>query len=294
MKLSIVIVSWNVKEKLKDNLQALFQSQCNFEFEVFVVDNDSKDNTVEMVEKEFSQVKLIKNNENLGFAKANNQAIKLAKGEYVLLLNPDMRVFPDTLKNMVVWMGDNQQATVAGCKLLDENYQIVKHVRRFPTLRDQLAIVLKLPHLFPKILNKYLRTDFDYFQPAQVDSIRGGFFMINMGAIERLTQKENLTIPYLDERYFLWFEEVDYCQQIKKAGGEVWYTPAANCIDHVGQSFKQVKRWKTQKYFRDSMLKYFEKWQSKREYRILRVAWPLGMFLTILFSIFRIKSKAKT
>lgn len=284
MDLSIIIVSWNVREKLKENLTALFESKGEVNFEVFVVDNNSYDGTAEMVKSEFQQVKLIANTDNLGFAKANNQAIKQSQGEFILLLNPDMRVFPDTLYKMIKWMQENKQASVAGCHLVDEQGNTIKHVRRFPTIWDQVAIVLKLPHLFPRILNKYLRVDFDYAKQAKVDSVRGGFFMIRCVA----------EAPLLDERYFVWFEEVDFCRQVYKNGGEVWYAPAAECVDYVGQSFKQLPRGKAQNYFRDSMLKYFKKWQPSRQYCILKLIWPLGIFLVLLGEKIKYKSKGRT
>jgi GT2 family glycosyltransferase len=286
IKLSIITVSWKVKDKLRENLTELFKSAVDFEYEVFVVDNDSDDTTVEMVKNEFPQVKLMVNNENLGFAKANNQAIKLSQGEYILLLNPDMRTFPDTLAKMVDWMEKNEQAWVAGCHLVDEKDQTILHVRNFPTLWDQLAVVLKLPHLFPGIINEYLRTDFDYGKEAQVDSIRGGFFMIRRNAIEK--------IRLLDERYFIWFEEVDYCRRVKSGGGEVWYTPAAKCVDYVGASFAQIKTIKKQRMFRRSMLQYFRKWHTLPEYLILLIAWAMGIALAVMLDMLKVKNKAQT
>ncbi len=283
--LSIIIVSWNVREKLKDNLRALYES-LDAKFEVFVVDNNSADGTAEMVKKYYPQVKLIVNRENLGFAKANNQAIKLAGGKYILLLNPDMRVFDDTLSRMISWMDRHDKAWVAGCKLVDESAKIIKHVRRFPDLIDQLAIILKIPHIFPSVLNKYLINDFDYSKSASVDSIRGGFFMIRKKTIEK--------IGSLDERFFLWFEEVDYCRRVKTAGGQVWYMPTAECIDLIGQSFKQVNLAVKQKYFRDSMLKYFNKWGRAYEYWILKIAWFAGTLLAIIGQKLKIKSRSKT
>ncbi|PIV50569.1 hypothetical protein CO115_01290 [Candidatus Falkowbacteria bacterium CG_4_9_14_3_um_filter_36_9] len=286
MDLSIIIVSWNVKEKLKENLKALYNSRGEFKFKVFVVDNNSSDKTVDMVEKEFPQAKLIANPKNFGFAKSNNQAIKIANGDFILLLNPDMMVEEDTLKNMIAWMRENKQASVAGCRLLDESGKIINHVRQFPAFWDQAAIALKLPHLFPNILHKYLRKDFDYSQAQKIDSIRGGFFMIRREAIEKA--------GLLDERYFLWFEEVDYCRQVYKKGGEVWYAPVAECIDFVGQSFKQVEIIKKQKYFRDSQLKYFKKWHSAWQYYILKIIWPVGLLITIAIEKFGFKSRTKT
>lgn len=284
--LSIIIVSWNVKDKLRENLQALFASVGGMDFEVWVVDNNSADGTGTMVETEFPWVKLIANDANLGFAKANNQALRSVQGEFTLLLNPDMKVSPDTLFNMLSWMRKNTQAAVAGCHLISETRETVKHVRRFPQICDQLAIVLKLPHLFPKVLKEYLREDFDYGQAARVDSVRGGFFMMRRETIEQ--------VGLLDERYFIWFEEVDYCKRAYEKGLEVWYTPVAECIDYVGQSFKQVKRDTTQHYFQDSMLKYFKKWHPGWQYLLLWLAWPIGRLMVSLAEKASITSKANT
>jgi len=292
MKLSIIIVSWNVAGKLKENLKAIYSSDLEkSDFEVFVVDNNSKDNTVDIVKKEFPQVKLIANFENLGFAKANNQAIKQARGKYILLLNPDTRVKEDTFKNILKWMDENLKARVAGCKLIDETGKIVKHVRCFPKIWDQLAIVLKLPHIFPRVLNKYLRNDFDYNKQAKVDSIRGGFFLIRNNTT---VETQNFASLQLDERYFLWFEEVDFCRQVKNAGEEVWYTPVAECVDYVGQSFKQVSISKKQKYFRDSQLKYFKRWHPVWQYWILKIAWLIGTLMVLAGEKVNFKRKAKT
>lgn len=286
MDISIIIVSWKVGDKLKNNLTKIFASNPGLNFEVFVVDNNSGDGTVEMVREDFPQAKLIVNNANLGFAKANNQALKIATGRYVLLLNPDMQIFPDTLNNMAGWMDNHAEAWVAGCHLIDDQGQTIPQVRRFPRIGDQLAIVLKLPHLLPKILDKYILKNFDYTQAAKVDSLRGGFFMIRSEALDK--------VGILDERFFIWFEEVDYCQRVIKAGGEVWYTPAAECVDYIGQSFKQVKASQSQKYFRDSMLKYFQKWQPGWQYWMLRMAWPVGMMIAMVLWVMKVKSKTRT
>lgn len=279
MDLSIIIVSYNVREKLKNNLQALFKSQINFSFEVFVVDNASADGSAEMVEKDFPQVKLIKNDKNLGFSKANNIAIKQSRGDFILLLNPDMQVFEDSLEKSLIFAKENNQAIVSSCKLVDEKNNIIKHIRRFPKFFDQLMIIFKIPHIFPAVLNKYLVSDFNYNQSQKVDSVRGSFFLINKNEFEKLSGQE---FPLLDERYFLWFEEVDFCKQVYHLGGEVWYNSQSKCLDYVGQSFSLLKRKKAQKLFRDSMLKYFKKWQVGWQYYLLKIFWPLGLFLVFL------------
>ena len=272
MDLSIIIVSWNVREKLKNNLSALLAATGDFKLEVIVVDNDSKDGSAEMVKAEFPVVKLIVNGKNLGFAAANNQAIRMAQGKFILLLNPDMQVEADTLKKILAWAENNQRATVVGCKLVAADGKIVRQIRRFPQIFDQLMITLKIPHLLPGVIDKYLCSNFDYETAAKVDSIRGAFFLINRANYQKISGSNR---PLLDERYFIWFEEVDFCRQVYQLGGEVWYTPDARCIDYVGQSFKLVPLGESQRYFSESMLKYFKKWENIWEYRILKVAWSL-------------------
>lgn len=287
MDLSIIIVPWNNKNEIRRNLQAIYANQGDFSYEVIAVDNNSEDGTADIIKNEFPKVNLIANSYNVGFARACNQGVRVAHGDILLLLNPDMEVKPDTLQKMIDWMRTNPNANVAGPHLVDKKGKTVKHVRRFPRFLDQLAIVLKVPHIWPGVLNKYLRVDFDYAEPSKVDSVRGSFFMVN-------TKAKNHIPLWLDERYFVWFEEVDYCRQVKKHGGEVWYTPVAECIDYVGKSFEQVNRLTTQKYMRESMLKYFKKWHPAWHYRVLWGAWWLGLGIAKILLALGYKRKAKT
>lgn len=269
MDLSIIIVSWNVKDLLRENLKSIYNETSGIDFEVFVIDNNSGDGSAQMVRDEFTQVKLIANDFNAGFAKANNQGIKQSCGRYVLLYNPDMRSGKDTFSKMVDWMDKTVDAGVAACKLITSEGEIVPHVRHYPTVWDQLTIVLKISHLFPQLLNKYLWKDFDYTKEAVVDSVRGSFFMIRRELLNKLGG--------LDERYFIWFEEVDFCRQTVRAGYKVYYTPVVECIDYVGKSFSQVARYKTQKMFTKSMLTYFKKWHPGWRYGLIYVTRPLGL-----------------
>ncbi|MFA5247683.1 MAG: glycosyltransferase family 2 protein [Patescibacteria group bacterium] len=295
MDLSIIIVSWNVRECLKDCLSRIFLSQTDFFLEVFVVDNNSADETAAMVRADFPQVKLIANSENRGFAKANNQAFRESIGRYALLLNPDTLSNEKTFNNLINWLDDNQQASISGCLLLDEDNKILKHVRKFPTLFDQLVIILKAPHIFPAVLNNYLRKDFNYSVAQKVDSVRGGFMAIRRETLSKIIGEERLKKgELLDERYFLWFEEVDLCRSAHAVGLEVWYTPDTSCVDLVGASFSQLPRLNTQKYFRASMLKYFKKWHPAWQVFILRLAWPMGFFLAWFLDKLGMKSKKNT
>lgn len=288
MDLSIVIVSYNVKDKLRLNLEALFNSLGSFSREIFVVDNASIDGSADMVAELFPEVKLIRNEENLGFARASNIAIKKSQGDFILLLNPDMQVFSETLRDALAFAKQNPQAVVSSGALLNADKKLIKHVRRFPKFWDQLAIILKLPHLFPNLLKSYLYTDFDYNRAQAVDSVRGSFFMINKLSWQKISSEPT---ALLDERYFLWFEEVDFCRQVYKLKGEVWYNPQVFCLDYVGQSFSLLKRGRAQKYFSESMLKYFKKWEAAWQYYVLKFFWPLGKALAIFFSMFIFKKR---
>lgn len=285
MDISIIIVSWNVRERLRTNLASLRLSR-GAEFETIVIDNASEDGSAEMVAREFPEVRLLRNDANLGFAKACNQGLRMATGSVSVLLNPDMKLFPDTLVNLKGWLDANPQADVTGIRLLDEAGQTLPQIRRFPRVWDQAAIVLKLPHIFPNILSSYLRADFDYSQAAKVDSVRGAFFAIRRSALERF--------GFLDERYFIWFEEVDYCRTVARGGGEVWYAPVAQAVDYVGQSFNLVGRSAKQKYFRDSMLVYFKKWEKSWQAELLALAWDIAELLVAVAEALKVKPRAKT
>ncbi len=286
MDFSIIIVSWNVKERLKENLEALYETLNSITMEVIVIDNASNDGTVAMLKTDFPAVQLIKNQENVGFARACNQGLRLATGNYLLLLNPDMRLLPRTLSDLKAWLDANPQADVTGIKLIDHSGQVIKHIRRWPSWKNQLSIILKLPHLFPSLLHNYIRADFDYTKPAMVDSVRGAFFVIRRSALQKY--------GYFDERYFLWFEEVDYCRTIQQQGGQVWYTPVATAIDYVGQSFNRLPRTKKQAYFRMSMLAYFKKWAPRWQVVILTVAWWLAMIVVWLGDSIHLRSRSHT
>lgn len=268
--LTIVTVSWNSREVLVQNLETLFQSVGDILFDVVVVDNASQDGSADVVRERFPQVHVIANPENLGFSKACNQGIDHAMRDtryairpHVLLLNPDMRVTPEALQKTVAYLDAHPEVGVMGAKLIGSDGKTIPHVRRFPTFLDQLATLLKLPHFFPQLLDHYLGKDLDLDKEQFVDSVRGSYFAINRTALERLGG--------LDERYFIWFEEVDYCKQVHAAGFHVAYVPSIVAHDLVGRSFAQRDSYWKQKNFTRSMVTYFQKWHP----------WWQGMVLSL-------------
>jgi hypothetical protein len=310
MILSVVIVTWNVRDYLEKCLDSLIstnlpqiprQAQDKFfsnEFEIFVVDNASTDGSVEMVREKFPQVHLIVNKENLGFAKANNQAIRKAKGEFILLLNPDTEFFSSNqgiplrqladrdnkggaLEKMVKFMEIHPDCGIVGCKLLNSDGSLQPSVRRFPTLLSQVITLTKAPNIFPWLIKKYLGLDIDYNKTQEVDQIMGSFFMIRRKVIEQ--------IGLLDENFWAWFEEVDYCKRAKKAGWKIYYYPEVEVIHHKGQSFSQLVN--RQRQFNKSLLYYFKKHHSFFAWFILWLMQPLSLFLTWLDETIGIKRR---
>ncbi|MDO8621698.1 MAG: glycosyltransferase family 2 protein, partial [bacterium] len=315
LNLSIIIVSWNVREHLRANLARLFAlhaRQDNFElrhgapscmsevppsvrdvcsnvrqpeagcvrsctaghasrtFEVFVVDNGSHDGTAAMVRGEFPKVHLITNAWDAGFAGPNNQALRLARGEVCLLLNPDMLVEDGALDATYDALTRDRTIGVLGGRLLHaDGTPIIGSVRRFPDVWSQLAIVLKLGRLFPRLLNRYLWDDLDFTRSQDVDQVRGSFFAFRRELLK--------TIGFLDAGYHLWFEEVDYCRRVRAAGLRVRYCAEAIARDYIGKGFAQMGHLEKQRIFTASMLRYFRKWHQRWQWALLALARPLGL-----------------
>lgn len=286
MQLTVIIVTYNSAPYIRQNLEAIFKQAQDISLEVVVVDNASSDTTVEILKSFGPRLKLIKNTKNLGFAKANNQALALARGRYILLLNPDNCLDGGSLALMLDWMDKHPETGVLSCRLYDADKGLIRHCRRFPSICDQLAVVLKIPHFFPKILDRYLMADFDYSRSGEADSVRGSCFMVPGRLFKSLGG--------LDEQYFIWFEEVDFCRQVKAQGLKVQYFPQARCLDHVGRSFSLLDNISKQKMFRASQLKYFKKWHPYWQYFLLKTAWVFGLGISRAANILKIKARAKT
>ncbi|MBI5666461.1 MAG: glycosyltransferase family 2 protein [Chloroflexi bacterium] len=232
---SIIIVNWNTSDLLAKCLRCVETTTRQVSYEVWVVDNASTDGSVDRVRREFPYVHLIANTDNVGFARANNQAIKLATGRYVLLLNSDAFVKDNTIDYMVQFMDAHPQAGMAGCKLLYEDGRLQPSCSMFPTLATEAYIALGLDKLFPrsKIFGRYMMTDWDYSDTRAVDVIMGAFMLVRAEAIQQ--------VGLLDEGFFMYSEEVDWCYRFKQAGWEILFTPDVETVHLWGGSSKAVK-----------------------------------------------------
>lgn len=273
--LSIIIVNWNTRNHLKWCLRYIYTRTKGINFEVFVVDNGSHDGSVELVEKNYPSAKLIRNQTNVGFAKANNQAIRQAKGKYVLLLNSDTKVVHQTLVKMVEFMEENDKVGILGCKLLNPDGSLQPSCRQFPSLLSQIIILLKLHNLFPnlKTIRDYYMLDWPHDVTKKVDQVMGACFLVRRKVFDK--------IGLLDEKYFIWFEEVDFCRRALKAGWDTYFLPAAEIYHEKGASFNQVLSPKRQAWFNKSVLRYFRQHEPLLSHLILLSLYPVSMLLTI-------------
>lgn len=281
--LSIITVNWKVADLVGELLGSIDANKENLALEIFVVDNDSRDE-IEKVVTDFKNrsgipITLIKNEQNLGFAAANNIAIRRASGRHVALLNPDARATKGALGKMILWMDEHPGVGVAGTRLLNPDGTVQESVRRFPSLLDQVMILLKFQHFWPgaPILEKYTMAGFDYSKEQDVDQVMGASFFVRRETFKKL--------GLLDERFFIWFEEVDFCKRVKNAGLRVVYTPVASFIHHRGASFAQALTFKKQAYFTNSMRIYFAKHRGLWTTLLLALPMAFGLLSAALFSL---------
>ena len=230
MKLSIVIVSWNTKDLLEACLRSVYDYPLDQPFEVWVVDNKSKDDSVAMVRAHFPQVEVIASEENLGFAGGNNRAIPHCQGEYVLLLNPDTEVKPGALNELVAFMDNHPEAGAAGSKLLNADGTLQPSCHPVPTLSREFWRMFHLDALIP--YGSYNMEKWNLEQPREVDVLMGASMLLRKKVLDE--------VGLLDEGYFMYSEEVDLCFRLQKAGWRLYWVPQSQVVHYWGQSAKQV------------------------------------------------------
>lgn len=236
LDLSIVIVNWNTKDLLRGCLASLYDSDAEFSFQTAVVDNCSEDGSADMVRDEFPQVHLIQSEINGGYAYANNLGLRLLHARYYLLLNPDTVLPPDALKRMLEFMDAHPDVGIAGPKLVMADGELDQACRRsFPTPKNSFYKLFGLSRLFPnsKLFGQYNLTYLDPDEAAQVDSVVGAFMMVRGEVVEQ--------VGCLDERYFMYAEDLDWALRAKQAGWKVYYYPEVTVLHYKRQSSQQNK-----------------------------------------------------
>jgi GT2 family glycosyltransferase len=242
--LSVIIVNYNVKEFLENLLKSMKLAAADLKTEVIVVDNDSRDGSMEMVKQKFPSVKTICNRQNLGFARANNIGLKKASGKYVLLLNPDTILNEKTLSVMFNFMERHPEVGMSGCKILNPDGTLQLACRRaFPGPWTSFCKVSGLSTLFPKnrLFARYNLTYLDENRTYEVDAISGSFMMMRRDVYEK--------IGGLDEQFFMYGEDLDLCYRVQKAGFKVFYVHETQIIHFKGESTKRSNINETQIFY---------------------------------------------
>lgn len=271
MKLSVVIVSYNVKHYLEQCLMSLRRAKASIEMEILIVDNASNDGTADYIMTRFPEVRFIQNNENLGFSKANNLAISTAQGEYVLLLNPDTIVAEDTLSQCVEFLDSHPDAGATGVAMLKDNGEFAWESRRgLPTLFTSFCKLTGLCSLFPhsRLFGKYYMRYLDKNEINEIEVISGAFSMIRRSALDR--------VGLLDEDFFMYGEDIDLSYRLLQGGFKNYYYPA-RILHYKGESTHKSS-FRYVHVFYNAMLIFFDK-HYRSSYRLLS---PLIRFAVLL------------
>jgi hypothetical protein len=266
MMLSIVIVNYNTEKLLKGCLESVYAGANGTPFDVWVVDNNSRDDSVTMVKSQFPTVKVIENRVNVGFSKANNMVISRSLSDYILLLNPDTLVVGDAIDRVMKFMDEHPNVGIAGCKVLNKDGTLQLACRRtIPTPKVAFFRLTGLSKLFPasKVMARYNLTYEDAEKTQEVDAVSGAFLMIRREAVN--------AIGLLDERFFMYGEELDWCLRAKRAGWAVMYYPAAEIVHYKGESTKYNSRKAAREFYRAMYLFHKKHFAAHH--------WPVTNFL---------------
>ena len=282
MDISIIIVNYNVREFLQQALRSVERSTGALLSEIFVVDNNSVDGSLAMLQRDFPQVRVIANDANLGFAKANNQAIAQARGRYLLILNPDTIVQEDTIGTMVDFMEAHPDAGALGCQILNPDGTFAPESRRaFPTPPVAFFRMTGLSRLFPgsRFFGRYNVSYLPIDSVAEIDALSGSCMMVRRAALCYSKQEYDALCPdgptreqlcatadialgtgggLLDESFFMYGEDLDWCFRIQQAGWKILYTPDTRIIHYKGESTKKSELAYVRLFY-GAMLRFAEK-----------------------------------
>jgi GT2 family glycosyltransferase len=273
--LSIVIVNWNTREMLADCLESVYSTACGLGLEVLLVDNASTDGSRAMVRESFPQVHLIENSENVGFARANNQAARQSRGGYVLLLNSDTEVYPGALETLVEFMNEHPQAGGCGPRLLNADGSLQPSCHPMLTPGREFWRLLFLDRLWRRAT--YVQEHWDPDTPRQVEVIKGACLLLRQAALGQ--------VGLLDEQYFIYTEEVDLCYRLAQAGWELWWVPQST-VKHYGEaSSNQVAEAMYVQLYRSKVQFYRKFWGGRRaDYfkRLMRLVYTPRLIVALL------------
>lgn len=274
MDVSIVIVNWNTCQITCDCLKSVYDQTRNINFEVIVVDNASTDGSVEMIKNKFPQVILIENNENRGFAAANNQGMRIANGRYVLLLNSDTIILDNAIGKAISFADAHPEAAVVSCRVLNPDRTVQQTCFMFPSVLNMFLSSTYLYKFFPrsKFFGREQMAWWDRNDIREVDVVTGCFMLVRREAIKQ--------VGMMNEQFFIYGEETDWCYRFRQAGWKVLFNPYGHIIHHGSTSSRQVKA-KMRLQLSGSILLFLKKHKGRLQYR-------LACLLVALFFLVRI------
>jgi GT2 family glycosyltransferase len=279
MDVSIIIVNYKTKKLTLECIQSIYHTKNSKQFEIFVVDNHSLDGSVEEIKKAFPNVKVIANLENVGFSKANNQAILESKGRYVLLLNSDTIVLENTISDIVDFMDANKEAGATGCKVLLPDGSLDKACHRgFPTPSASFYYMTGLAKKYPNKprFNGYHMSYLNMDKTHEIDCLVGAFMLIRRETVEE--------VGMLDETFFMYGEDIDWCYRIKEAGWKIYYNPNVEILHYKGASSKR-KPFKIVYEFHRAMFLFHRKNLAKNYNVFTNSAIYVGISIKLILSI---------
>jgi GT2 family glycosyltransferase len=244
-ELSIIIVSYNVRQLLLGCIQSVIDTTTGLNYEIIVVDNASADKSADAVKKIYPQVKVITNNENVGFARANNQGLEVSIGDFLLLLNPDTVVKSGAIRTVLEFMKNTPDAGLATCRLLNPNGSLQKSIRPFPTVKENLLKALFIGKL---LYWQYWKKTYYKPEPVEIDYCTGAFMMVRRQALGDM--------PLLNPEFFMYAEEKDLAFRLKKLGWNSYFVPFGEVIHYGGASTNQMPEDMYLELYR-SNLEYF-------------------------------------
>jgi len=276
-KLSIILVNWNTADLTKDALLSVYKETSGFDFEVIIVDNNSGDGSVEMIKKEFPQVILIENKDNLGFGKANNQALKIAQGDYLMFLNTDVVVLDGALNKLVNYLDQNEDVMMVGPRLLNRDLTFQHACRRMlPNPVNSFFHLFGLTKIFKnsKIVNQYKRYSADPEITGPTEALSGAAMMFRRQVYS--------AIGGFDETFFMYGEDLDFCKRVLDKGWKIVYVSDAKIIHFGGQSSGK-RKVKSLVNFYEAMWLYYKK-HFKYNFLINLLVW-LGIKFRMILAL---------
>jgi GT2 family glycosyltransferase len=274
--LAFIIVNWNTKELIPDAVRSIIDTISTYDHKIIIVENGSHDGSAEMMKKFFPTIRLICNKINIGFARAVNQGLNLTKARYIFLLNSDARLQRGAIKNLVEFMEKNSKVGIAGGQLINRDGSRQNSIASFPSLATELLNKRLLRIILPR---RYPGKERDYPRPIDVDSLVGACLIVRRKAVQE--------VGNLDEGYFFFLEETDWCRRMKEHGWRVSFVPSARILHLQGASAGRYKTEARIEYYR-SRYRFFITWYGKSTTFFLAIVLILRLVVEISVNVFLI------